>query len=166
MNSIPCPVCKTSGLVAVPADGFIKAGSNVPVMGRCNLCWGDGYLPPLEACQEPIHHNHLALRYWECRCISPGDGSIANYHPDLHDFCPKCHAQQDDCMSAIPMLVQDWLTDLGAENIEIIWVEQDEAEPDPDNLQHMAEIEIWKIDSYYCPPNLREFTGIRPTRKE
>ena len=131
MNSIPCPVCKTSGLVAVPADGFIKAGSNVPVMGRCNLCWGDGYLPPLEAFQTPIHRDHLALRYWECRCISPGEGSIANYHPDLHDFCPKCHAQQDDCMSAVPMLVQSWLMDLGANIIPIVWVEQDDVESEP-----------------------------------
>jgi hypothetical protein len=150
-------MCKTSGVVPVPSNGFARQDSNVSIVGRCHLCWGVGCLPLLEAFKDPIHQDPLALHYWECYCASPGDGSIANYHPDIHDFCPKCQAQQDDCMSAVPMLVQDWLTDLGAMNVEIVWVEQDGAEPapaydEPVQKSLFQAVDAFGADVYVIPP--------------
>ena len=131
MEHIPCPVCKTSGGVPVPSNGFVKEGSSVRTTGRCPLCWGVGHIPPLEAFKEKVgaYHNQLALHYWECNCFNTREefGDISNIHPDTHEYCLYCRTAQDDGNAAVALLVQAWLADLGAE-LDIVWVEQEPEE--------------------------------------
>lgn len=182
MEHIPCPVCKTSGGVPVPSDGFVKAGSNIPTTGRCPLCWGVGHIPLLEAYKEKAddgqYHTDLALHYWECNCSNDlgTGGNISNYHPDTHEFCMSCHTTQDDGMSAVALLVQTWLAELGAV-VEIEWVEQAPAEDDVtpapgddsglvQNALFQAPVDTSRTDVYVLAGNTKDDLAHRSDNRD